>query len=450
MSAEETSRRIYSVAELNGSVRLLLNSHFGTIWVAGEISNLSQPSSGHSYFTLKDRDAQVRCALFKGNARSLPFRPADGMSVLARAQVGLYEPRGDYQLIVDYLEEAGDGALRRAFDALKAKLASEGLFDPERKKPIPSPPRCLGVIASPTGAAVRDILSVLARRFPALPVIVFPVKVQGEEAKRDIVRALAQAERLGECDALILARGGGSLEDLWAFNEEIVARAMAACPIPIVSGVGHETDVTIADWVADLRAPTPSAAAEAVSPDAQAWLARFAALEKRLIYRWRAHLELRRRGLDALDRRLRRIHPLRRIQRDAQRLDELETRLRRAFHAAATRRAAKLSNATVRLQSRDPVPRIRLLAARAAELERRLSVALRALIESRRQDLATASETLQALSPLATLARGYALAVRARDGKLLRAAAEAEIGETLKVRLAQGELTAEVKACRDA
>jgi exodeoxyribonuclease VII large subunit len=445
MSAEETARRIYSVAELNSSARLLLSSHFGTIWVEGEISNLSQPGSGHLYFTLKDRDAQVRCALFKGSARALAFRPANGMSVLARAQVGLYEPRGDYQLIVDYLEEAGDGALRRAFEALKAKLAAEGLFDPARKKPIPVPPRCLGIIASPAGAAVRDILSVLARRFPALPVIIFPVKVQGEEAKRDIVRALDQAERLGECDALILARGGGSLEDLWAFNEEIVARAMAACPLPIVAGVGHETDFTIADWVADLRAPTPSAAAEAVSPDAGAWLARFAALEKRLLHHGRARLENRLRGLDSLAKRLRRSHPLRRIQRDAQRLDELETRLRRALRAMLARREARLLTLAARLKGSDPSPRLRLLAARRAELERRLAAALRASLERRRQALAAASETLEALSPLATLARGYALAARARDGKILRAAADAEIGETLEIRLSEGELTAEVR-----
>ena len=321
MKATDTPRTIYTVTELNGSVRLLLSGHFGTVWVEGEISNLAQPTSGHLYFTLKDRDAQVRCALFRGSARFLTFRPANGMQVLARANVSLYEPRGEYQLTVDYLEEAGDGALRRAFDALKARLSAEGLFDAARKQPIPKPPRCLGVITSPTGAAVRDILTVLKRRFPALPVIVFPVKVQGEEAKHDIVRALALAGRSGLCDALILARGGGSLEDLWAFNEEIVARAIAACPLPVVSGVGHETDLTITDLVADLRSPTPSAAAEAVSPDAAEWLARFARLEGRLRQHWRVALGRQAQTLDFLSRRLRQAHPEKQMQRQAQRLD---------------------------------------------------------------------------------------------------------------------------------
>jgi len=444
MKATDTPRTIYTVTELNGSVRLLLSGHFGTVWVEGEISNLAQPTSGHLYFTLKDRDAQVRCALFRGSARFLTFRPANGMQVLARANVSLYEPRGEYQLTVDYLEEAGDGALRRAFDALKARLSAEGLFDAARKQPIPKPPRCLGVITSPTGAAVRDILTVLKRRFPALPVIVFPVKVQGEEAKHDIVRALALAGRSGLCDALILARGGGSLEDLWAFNEEIVARAIAACPLPVVSGVGHETDLTITDLVADLRSPTPSAAAEAVSPDAAEWLARFARLEGRLRQHWRVALGRQAQTLDFLSRRLRQAHPEKQMQRQAQRLDELEPRLRRAMRSALARPEARLQTVEAKLRGHHPAQRVEWLRARQAELERRLAAALERLLEQRRQAVKATAAKLHTVSPLATLERGYAIAVRGRDGKILRDSAEIAVGEPVKIRLAQGALIGRV------
>ncbi len=440
----DTPRTIYTVTELNGSVRLLLSSHFGTIWVEGEISNLAQPSSGHLYFTLKDQDAQVRCALFRGSARLLGFRPANGMKVLARANVGLYEPRGEYQLTVDYLEEAGVGALRRAFEALKAKLAGEGLFDAARKKPIPIPPRCLGIITSPTGAAVRDVLTVLKRRFPALPVILFPVKVQGVEAKHDIARALEQAGRLGLCDALILARGGGSLEDLWAFNEEIVARAMAACPIPIISGVGHETDLTIADWVADLRAPTPSAAAEAVSPDSGEWLGRFIRLEGRLAQHLRMALARQMRTLAFLDKRLRQAHPEKQIQRNAQHLDELDLHLNRAMLAAGARREARLQTLAARLHSHHPAQRIQLLEARQDELSRRLAAAMARLLELRRQAVEVIGGKLHTVSPLATLERGYAIASRERDGKILRDSAEVKTGESVKIRLSHGGFIGQV------
>ena len=443
-------RTIYTVTELNGSVRFLLSSHFGAIWVEGEISNLAQPASGHLYFTLKDRDAQVRCALFKGSARFLTFRPANGMRVLARANVGLYEPRGEYQLTVDYLEDAGDGALRRAFEALKARLAAEGLFDAGRKQPIPCPPRCLGVITSPTGAAIRDILSVLKRRFPALPVLVFPVKVQGVDAKHDIVRALALAGRLGLCDALILARGGGSLEDLWAFNEEIVARAIAACPIPVVSGVGHETDLSIADLAADLRSPTPSAAAEAVSPDGGAWLARHAQLESRLRRQAGLALAQAAQTLSFFSTRLYQAHPEKQMQRQAQRLDELEARLRRALLAEMARRGAGLHTLAARLHSRHPAERIQFLQARQEDLRRRLDAALARLLDGRRLAVATAAAQLDAISPLATLERGYAIASRAQDGAILRISSQAAVGDTLHIRLAQGALTAQVLQQSDA
>jgi exodeoxyribonuclease VII large subunit len=382
--------------------------------------------------------------LFKGSARLLRFRPANGMRVLARANVGLYEPRGEYQLTVDYLEDAGDGVLRRAFEVLKARLSAEGLFDPARKQPIPCPPRCLGVITSPTGAAVRDILTVLKRRFPALPVIVFPVKVQGVEAKHDIVRALALAEGTGFCDALILARGGGSLEDLWAFNEEIVARAMAACPIPIISGVGHETDLTIADMVADLRSPTPSVAAEAVSPDGAAWLAHFDRLESRLRSHMRSALVQPAQQLAFLSKRLQQAHPEKQMQRQAQRLDELELRLRRATVAILAQRDGKLQTLAAKLASRHPSQRIEFLQARQGEILRRLNAAITRVLDRNRLSIKAAAEKLNTVSPLATLERGYTIVSRERDGKILRDNADVESGELVKIRLAQGSLIGQV------
>lgn len=445
MKLEIRNRIVYSVSELNGAVRLLLSTHFGTLWVEGEISNLAQPSSGHLYFTLKDQDAQVRCAMFRGSARDLGFRPENGGRVVVRAQVGLYEPRGDYQLVVDYMEEAGDGALRRAFEALKLKLAGEGLFDPARKKKLPTLPACIGVVTSPSGAAVHDILSVLKRRFPALPVIVFPVKVQGTEAKREIARALALADRLELCDLLILARGGGSLEDLWAFNEEIVARAMAACKIPIIAGIGHETDVTIADLVADLRAPTPSAAAEAAAPDASEWLARFIRLEARLAHHLRLLLSRQGQSLLHLRKRLQQAHPHKQIQRNAQRLDELEMRLGRAVRAAAASREAKLHTLSARLHRHHPEPRLHLLASRQAELSRRLAAAIGNLLQRRQQTMTAAGEKLHAVSPLATLARGFTITTRAEDGTILRSAREVEIGEPIETRLFEGTLLSRVE-----
>lgn len=441
MSAFESVRTVYTVSELNGSVRLLLSSHFGAIWVEGEVSNLASPSSGHLYFTLKDSDAQVRCAMFRGNARGLGLRLEGGMQVLVRAQVSLYEPRGDYQLIVDYLEEAGDGALRRAFELLKQKLAAEGLFDPERKKPIPALPQTLGVITSPTGAAIRDILTVLKRRFPGLPVIVYPVKVQGSEAKHEIVRALALADELSQCDVLILARGGGALEDLWAFNEEIVARAIAACSIPVVTGIGHETDTTIADWVADLRAATPSAAAAAVSPDQAEWLARFERLERQLQQSLRNQLSMVGQRLQFLQKRLVQAHPEKVLQRHAQRLDELELRLRRSIQVQGERRAGLIAGLVARLYRHHPRYQLELAEIRVSALEHRLKALMIGSLERQHQRVILAGQRLQSVSPLATLSRGYAIASRKDDGKLIHCVNDVKAGDLIETRLADGTLT---------
>lgn len=445
MTTDDRGRLVYTVAELNGSVRLLLSSHFGTIWVEGEISNLSFPASGHWYFSLKDADAQVRCAMFRGAARGVGFRPENGMRVLARAQVSLYEPRGDYQLVADFLEPAGDGALRRAFEQLKQKLAAEGLFETSRKRPVPQLPRAIGVITSPTGAAIRDILTVLRRRFPAIPVVLYPSVVQGSDAKGEIVRALALADRHGQADVIILARGGGSLEDLWAFNEETVARAMAACSRPIITGIGHETDVTIADFVADLRAATPSAAAESASPDQAEWLGRLRQRQVRLQQRMAAILEGQGQRLRFLAHRMGQAHPQQRLQRQGQRLDELESRLLRSITVAVDRRSARFMTLEARLLAHHPRVRLQAAELKWREAERRLGVAMALTLERLSRRSAELAHRLNSASPLATLARGYAIVSRVQDGNIVRGIADVRPGETLDTRLADGRFTSRVE-----
>ncbi|MFS8609180.1 MAG: exodeoxyribonuclease VII large subunit, partial [Gammaproteobacteria bacterium] len=338
--AETPPRDVYTPSRLNREARMLLERGLPALWLEGEISNFSRPSSGHWYFSLKDEAAQIRCAMFRQRNVLARFTPKDGMHVQARGRVSLYEPRGDYQFILDYIEEAGEGLLRRKFEELKNKLAAEGLFDPARKRSLPKIPRRIGVITSPTGAAIRDILHILKRRFCSIPVLIYPVQVQGAAAAPQIAAAIRLAGRRAECDVLILARGGGSLEDLWAFNEEIVARAIYECPIPIVSGVGHEVDFTIADFVADVRAPTPSGAAELVVPDSAEWVRAFATLERRLTSTLRRLLNERIQRMDWLTRRLQRRNPRFELEQHAQRLDELERRLLRAMrHSLAIRRS---------------------------------------------------------------------------------------------------------------
>jgi exodeoxyribonuclease VII large subunit len=337
----QPARDIYTVTRLNREARAILEGSFPILWVEGEISNLSQPSSGHLYFSLKDAQCQVRCAMFRTRNLLLNFAPKNGLLVLVRAQVSLYEGRGEFQLIIEHMEPAGDGVLRLAFEELKRRLAAEGLFSASHKIAIPAIPRCIGVITSPTGAAILDILSILRRRFPAIPVVVYPVPVQGPGAAAAIARTIALADARKDCDVLILARGGGSLEDLWAFNEEIVARAIYACELPIVTGIGHEIDFTIADLVVDRRAPTPSASAELVSPDRQQFLGHLAALERRLWSLTKVRLNRARESLRWLERRL--IYSGRRLQDLAQRLDDLSLRLDRARRATLRDQAMRLA-----------------------------------------------------------------------------------------------------------
>jgi len=438
-------RNIMTVSQLNRATSQLLGEYFMSVLVEGELSNLSMPSSGHIYFSLKDANAQVRCAMFRTQQRRLAFKPENGKQVVVKAQVGLYEPRGDYQLIVEHIEEAGDGALRRAFDALKLKLLAEGLFDSSVKQKLPALPSAIGVITSPTGAAIRDILTVLKRRFPAIPVIIYPVAVQGDNAKFEIAKAIATANSQKHCDVIILGRGGGSLEDLWAFNEETVARAIFASAIPIISAVGHETDTTIADFVADLRAATPSAAAEHASPDQQDWLSRFKHLEARLQQYLQRKINQQQQSLDWLNKRLEQQHPGQKLARNARRLDELESRLNQAIQTRLRNNAAAIEAKTAKLWQHNPAIKIARYKQQQTYLNQRLLATGKHKLEKLNQRLSNLSQTLHAVSPLATLNRGYALVIDPACGQIIRSVEQLALGDIVETRLEQGYFSSEIK-----
>ena len=434
-------REVLTVSQLNQRARHLLEDVFPQVWVEGEISNLARPASGHMYFTLKDSNAQVRCALFRQNALRVRQALRDGLAVRVRGKVSLFEGRGDYQLILDTVEPAGDGALRLAFEALKEKLSAEGLFSTERKKTLPAHPQRIGIISSPTGAVIRDIISVFGRRAPQVELNLIPTAVQGREAIAQIVRAIRLADSLG-FDALILARGGGSLEDLWCFNEEAVARAVAACVTPIVSAVGHETDVSISDFVADVRAPTPSAAAELLAPDNSGLQQRLDGLQRRLLLRMQNRLTHDRLRLESLTRRLR--HPGERLRQQAQRLDDLDMRLRRAFMLSLNQRRERLARMDTRLAAQHPGRNLKLLSQRLDSLAERLPRAMRDVLKDRRQRFQAQLQTLQVVSPLATLARGYSILLD-DQGQAIRSAEQTRNGQRLTARLNEGELQVRVE-----
>ena len=443
-SPARPDRDVYSVSRLNREVRVLLERGFGSLWLEAEISNFARPSSGHWYFSLKDAAAQVRCAMFRQRNMLCTFTAKDGQKVLVRARIGLYEPRGEYQLIVDHMEDAGLGALKRQFEELSAKLAAEGLFAADRKRPLPGLPRRIGIITSPTGAAVRDILHVLARRFPAAAVLIYPVPVQGAQAAAEIVAALELAGRRADCDVLILARGGGSLEDLWAFNDERLARAIVASPIPIITGVGHEIDFTIADFAADVRAPTPSAAAELVVPDAEEWLDTFVQFGVRLQRGMNRRLEEHRARLRWLMGRSALVSPAARLSAQAQKLDELEQSMVRAMRRRLHERRERLRWLTGRAALMSPATRLTQQLLRLENLNQRLVRGGRQVIHSRLEKLQPLVRTLNAVSPLATLERGYAI-VSIAGGDILRSAADAGPGTLIEARLAKGRIRAKVE-----
>ena len=442
LSSQTTS--IFTVSRLNQTVRLLLEQEMGQVWISGEISNFTQPSSGHWYFTLKDDTAQVRCAMFRNSNRRVTFRPQHGQQVLVRANITLYEPRGDYQIIVESMQPAGEGLLQQKYEQLKAKLQAEGLFDQQFKKTLPSPAHCVGVITSKTGAALHDILHVLKRRDPSLPVIIYPTAVQGDGAPGQIVRAIELANARGECDVLIVGRGGGSLEDLWSFNDERVARAIFASRIPVVSAVGHETDVTIADFVGDLRAPTPSAAAEIVSRNQLELLRQIQHGQQRLEMAMDYYLANRTRRFTQLNHRLQQQHPQLRLARQQTVLERLRQRMNFALENKIKQANQRQQRMLQRLNQQNPQPRIHRAQTRIQQLEYRLAENIRARLSEQRERFGNAVTHLEAVSPLATLARGYSVTTTI-DGAVLKKTKQARPGDLLTTRLNDGWVESEIK-----
>lgn len=429
--------RAISVSELNKQARSLLERSFLVISVEGELSNFVRPASGHWYFTLKDDKAQVRCAMFRNRSQFLKYQPKNGDRVLVRAKVSLYEGRGDFQLICDYMEESGSGQLQQAYELLKAQLQREGLFDNQHKQPLPAHPKHLGIVTSSTGAAIHDILTVLQRRFPGLPVTLYPTAVQGEEAIVQIERAIDQANRHKACDVLIVGRGGGSLEDLWAFNEERVARAIFNSRIPVISAVGHEVDVVISDFVADVRAATPSAAAELVSPDQSSLQLRLNQAQQRLTRQLGQQLNYRRERLHSLRARLR--HPGDQLRQQAQRLDDLELRLKRAMRQRLQQPTQRLQQLNQRLSQQQPAAHIQRMRQQTATLQQRLQQQMLAQLERKQMQFQAQVGRLHAVSPLATLERGYAI-VKDEKGGVLQNSSQVQIGDKIQAQLRNGQL----------
>ncbi len=442
--SNKPQRTVYSVSELNKTIRGLLESQFPLLWIEGEISNLAEPASGHIYFTLKDAKAQVRCAMFKGKKQLLRFKPRNGMQVLIRAKVGLYEARGEFQLIAEHMEEAGDGALRREFEELKERLAKEGLFDEALKQPLPELPKCIAVITSGTGAAIRDVLSVLKRRFPSIPVQIYPVAVQGEKAAPEISKALYRASKSKSCDVILLVRGGGSLEDLWAFNEEQVARAIVLCDVPVISGVGHEVDITIADFTADFRAATPSAAAELVSPSQQTYIHKFQGFQRQLIRQIQGQISRLNEQSSWLQSRLKMQHPHSQLMQQNQQLDDLTENLKAAFQAIVNDKKHELKYATQSLLNNRPDQFIDYQQAQLEDLSSRLVYSAQNNIETRQQQLANLSRTLQAISPLNTLSRGYSI-TRDANGESVSSARQLRKGDLITTELYKGKIKSRVE-----
>ena len=435
-------RRIFTVSELNTAIRAALDSEFQDIWVSGEISGLKLATSGHYYFTLKEREAQVKCVAFRSSHRYWKFKPQDGMAVLARGRIDVYEARGEYQLLVEALDPQGVGALQVAFEQLKKKLAAEGLFSPQRKRPLPRFPRRIGIVTSPRGAAIADMVQILTRRFPGLHIRLFPSLVQGEGSVEEICRAIDYFSRTGWPDLIIVGRGGGSIEDLWSFNSEAVARAIAGCSVPVISAVGHETDVTIADFVADLRAPTPSAAAELAICTREELLDRIAAARTKgaQAVRYRLAMLERRLRQQGIDRALNLLN--RRIGRGLQRVDEQEYRMRERIRWALESRERARRALETRLKRFDMRPRLAADRRRLETAHTTLLQTIRLRLAGRRSALDQLSAKLSQLSPLRILERGYAI-VRTESG-ILKDSAAAPPASRIHVRLAKGGLDAEV------
>ncbi|EOE0523869.1 exodeoxyribonuclease VII large subunit [Providencia stuartii] len=434
---------IYSVSKLNQAVRELLDRQMGKIWLTAEISNFSQPSSGHWYLTLKDDKAQVRAAMFRGQNARVTFRPQNGQQVLVRASVTLYEPRGDYQIIIESMQPAGEGLLQQRFELLKQMLGAEGLFDVTHKQPLPSPAKCIGVITSATGAALHDILHILRRRDPSLPVVIYPTAVQGDQAPAQIARAIELANQRGECDVLIVGRGGGSLEDLWAFNEEIVARAIFASRLPIVSAVGHETDITIADFVADVRAPTPSAAAELVSRNQVELIRQLHSAQQRLEMAMDYYLAGQQQRFSRLQHRLQQQHPQLRLARQQHQLSLLNQKLTQTITRRLQTAQLRHDQLQRRLSQQDLRPQLQRQHRSLQQTQYHLQNMMTELLNSYKQRFAVACSKMETVSPLATLARGFSIS-ETSDGAVLKKTSQVKLGQKLKTRLNDGWVESEV------
>lgn len=464
--ATRSVKDVYAVSRLVREARSALEGSFPLVWVEGEISNLAMPASGHIYFTLKDEAAQVRCAMFRNRNRQLRFTPENGMQVLLRVRVTLYEGRGEFQLVVEHMEEAGSGALQRAYEALKHRLGSEGLFDQEIKKSLPSMPNSIGIVSSPDGAAVHDILNVLNRRFPTAKIILYPVAVQGEGSAAQIAQAIKTADERQECDVLIVGRGGGSLEDLWSFNDEQVARTIFACQIPVISAVGHEVDFTIADFVADVRAPTPSAAAELAVPDSAELLSKVQGFGRRLTSLITQQLQSEHRHIQHLFRRL--PQPKTQINQQLQIVGRLKQQLNRSWLRTVENKQQKLDLLTARLthpqakidtqkqkvaglQTRlqqsikQKLKTIKQQQQNVQQLQKQLHGGIQQIVLTQKTKLSQQMRTLAAVSPLNTLERGYSITTMVKSGQVIHHADDVELGQEINVRLQQGQLKCEVK-----
>ena len=442
--ADNKEIKIISVTELNKLAKSLLENGIPKLWIEGEISNLARPASGHIYFSLKDETSQIRCAWFKQRQSINVNDISNGMKMLALGKISLYQPRGEYQFIIEKMETAGEGDLKRKYEELKQKLFNEGLFDRERKLEIPKLPKKIGVITSPSGAAIRDVLSILKRRFPLLPIVIFPITVQGDNAAPDIENALKNANLRADCDVLILTRGGGSLEDLWAFNEEIVARAIHVSKIPIISAIGHETDTTIADFVSDVRAPTPSGAAEIVTPDQNELLKLLKTLFGRIEHETNQYINSKSQSMDWLSKRLSQSNPIMTVRKQI----EISGNLRKLLFSSIGRNLSIHSKAVdslkFRLNSSSPKLEIQKAISHLSEMQLKISTSTKSSVTKLNSQLTALGKTLDSLSPLKTLDRGYAVARDSKTKKIISNSEKVSINSQIDIKLAKGEIAAKV------
>jgi len=437
------AQHILQVSELTRKVRFILESELNTVWLTGEISNFVAASSGHWYLSLKDSKSQVRCAMFKGNNRRVRLQPRNGQQVLVRAKVSLYEPRGDFQLIIEQMEDAGEGLLRQQYEQLKNKLNALGIFSQAHKQAIPKHIQRVGIVTSPTGAAVKDILSVLKRRNPSISAIIYPALVQGKDASNDICHAIAQANSRQECDVLIVGRGGGSLEDLWPFNEESVVQAIYDSNLPIISAVGHEVDTTLSDYVADLRAATPSAAAELVASDSSELLAKTTTLEQRLIHAINRKNTILLQQQNHLQHRLMQVHPEQQLRVQQQKHDELSLRLSTAVQRLITQSTQQPKQLQQRLIQLSPVKVIAKQQDQVKQQEQRLINAMQNNLQHKRESFVNLIEQMQLVSPLATIARGYSI-TRSKNNEVINSVLQVVLNDEITVQVTDGSIKARV------